>query len=64
LRRWIANIIEPGLDGDFGDGFGEIAEAEEIAFVGGSIQMAGSVRRGCWELEEGKSWGLGLRECH
>src|SRR6266436_9128366 len=53
LRRWIANIIEPGLDGDFGGGFGEIAEAKKIGVCGridpdGRLQFggdAGSLRR-------------------
>src|SRR5260370_42599023 len=35
LRGGIAEVIEPGFDGHFGGGFGEIAEAEEIGVRGG-----------------------------
>ncbi len=34
LRRWIAHVIEPGFDGHFGGGFGEITEAKEIGICG------------------------------
>jgi len=40
LRRGIAKVIKPGFDGDFGSGFGDIAEAEEIG-VGGRIDPDG-----------------------
>ncbi len=34
LRRGIADVIEPSFDGNFGVGFGEIAEAKEIGVCG------------------------------
>ena len=30
LRRGVAHVKEPGLDGDFGSGFGQITEAEIV----------------------------------
>src|SRR5207249_11974232 len=39
-RRRIADVIEPGFDGNFGGGLGEIAEAKEIG-VGGGIHPNG-----------------------
>src|SRR5260370_35495639 len=35
LRRWIADVLEPGFDGDFGSGVGEIAETKEVCVRGG-----------------------------
>src|SRR5712664_3983385 len=40
LRGGIADVIEPGFDGNFSVGFGEIAEAQEIG-VGGGINPDG-----------------------
>ncbi len=34
LRRRTAHVIQPGFDGDFGGGFGEITKAEEIGVCG------------------------------
>ncbi len=53
LRRWIADVLEPGFDGNFGSGFGEIAETKEVCVRGGidpdrGFQFggnAGSLRR-------------------
>src|SRR5260370_41511212 len=45
LRRGVAEVIEPGFDGNLGVGFGEIAEAEEIG-VGGWIDPDGGVQFG------------------
>src|SRR5260370_17966420 len=45
LRRGVAEVIEPGFDGNLGVGFGEIAEAEEIG-VGGWIDPDGGFQFG------------------
>jgi hypothetical protein len=45
LGGGIAKVVKPGFDGDFGSGFGEITEAEEVG-VGGGIDPDGGFEFG------------------
>lgn len=61
--RRVTDIIEPGLDGDFGSGFGEVAEAHIVGVgrlldPGGSFQLRrdrnnlGWIEAGAGEIED------------